>query len=238
MSCVRGGYLRVYSRNNLWVHRSSSNYCNVSVAEDLLQAYSTRHSVQNSTVCLKKVLWDRDIAIIKREGSGELCVQAVSYWNAISWCFKSKSQATYLASGERNQQVVAWTNAKVNFLFWFSTLYHGDMRLCTTFSLFFRLKAGHAGTGRYYHSKNRNVVMTKVYCFSWMLYTKILVWVSIPSKLYWSPGSYTVHALGKTRNFQEHLHTFLCTCIHTFTLQKLLSNFWMVTPVSVCFFYW
>jgi len=219
VSCVRGGYLRVYSRNNLWVHRSSSNYCNVSVAEDLLQAYSTRHSVQNSTVCLKKVLRDRNIAIIKREGSGELCVQAVSYWNAISWCFKSKSQATYLASGESNQQVVAWTNANVNFLFWFSTLYHGDMRLCTTFSLFFRLKAGHAGTGRYYHSKNRNVVMTKVYCFSWMLYTKMLVWVSIPSKIYWSPGSY-IHSACSRENKKfprasPYIPLYMHTYIHT-----------------------
>ena len=29
------------------MHRTSSNYCNVLVLEDLLQAYSTRHSVQN-----------------------------------------------------------------------------------------------------------------------------------------------------------------------------------------------
>ena len=44
---VRGGYSQANSRNNLCVHRTSSNCCNVSVPEDLLQAYNTRHSVQN-----------------------------------------------------------------------------------------------------------------------------------------------------------------------------------------------
>jgi len=60
----------------------TSNYCNILVPEDLLQAYSTRqyctpeegppglkrcnssfrHTVLDSTVCPKKVLWDRNIA--------------------------------------------------------------------------------------------------------------------------------------------------------------------------------
>ena len=35
------GYSRVNSQSNLWVHRTSSNYCNVSVLEDLLSSWRT-----------------------------------------------------------------------------------------------------------------------------------------------------------------------------------------------------
>ena len=45
---VVGEYSQANTRNNLWVHRTSSNYCNVSVPEDLIQAYSTRHCTKQS----------------------------------------------------------------------------------------------------------------------------------------------------------------------------------------------
>ena len=66
---VRGGYSQANSRNNLWVHRTSSNYCNVSVPEDLLQAYSTRHSVQNKQMHVLTVVLKYKTGRLKLEKS-------------------------------------------------------------------------------------------------------------------------------------------------------------------------